>query len=65
VGAYRFAPDPVQKSESEKQKERKGKKIGGRMLSFARDEVGTAKAIQFLSFVWVFVALIPVMNYHA
>jgi hypothetical protein len=44
-GAYRFAPDPVQKSESEKQKERKGKKVGGQMLSFARDEVGTAKAI--------------------
>src|SRR5262249_47204931 len=39
AGAYRFAPDPVQKSESEKQKERKEKKIGGRMLSFARDEV--------------------------
>jgi len=45
AGAYRFAPDPVQESESEKQKERKGKKIGGRVLSFARDEVGTAKAI--------------------
>jgi hypothetical protein len=44
-GAYRFAPDPVQKSESEKQKERKGKKIGGQILSFARDEVGIAKAI--------------------
>src|SRR5215813_10572027 len=28
AGGYRFAPDPVQKSEPEKQKERKGKKIG-------------------------------------
>src|SRR5262249_49534274 len=36
AGAYRFAPDPGQKSESEKQKEREGKKIGVRMLSFAR-----------------------------
>src|SRR5215472_14278308 len=44
-GGLPVCTGPVQKSESEKQKERKGKKIGGQMLSFARDEVGTAKAI--------------------
>jgi hypothetical protein len=59
AGAYRFAPDPVQKSESEKQK---GRKVGGLMLSFARDELGTFTNCKFCM---ILLALIPVMNYNA
>src|SRR5262249_52300097 len=47
-GGLPFAPDPVQKTGSEKQKKGKREKIRDPMLSFARDEVGTAKAMHNL-----------------
>jgi hypothetical protein len=66
AGAYRFAPDPVQKSESESRKrEEKRGKDRSRMLSFTRDEIGTAKLFINSKFCMILVALIPVMNYNA
>src|SRR6516162_4910928 len=44
----RYAPDPVQTNRKAEREKRKEKKIGGRMLSFARDEIGTAKPIHKL-----------------
>ena len=35
------------------------------MLSFARDEIGTAKLFTNSKFCMISVALIPVMNYNA
>jgi hypothetical protein len=35
------------------------------MLSFARDEIGTAKLFTNCKFCMISVALIPVMNYNA
>ena len=35
------------------------------MLSFAREEIGTAKLFRNSKFCMIFVALIPVMNYNA
>ena len=54
--------NPNRKAEREKRKE---EKIGGRMLSLARDEIGTAKLFTNSKFCMISVALIPVMNYNA
>ena len=54
--------NPNRKAEREKGKE---EKIGGQMLSFAREEIGTAKLFTNCKFLMIFVALIPVMNYNA
>src|SRR5215813_9062741 len=45
-GAYRFATDPVQKSESEKQKERKGKKDRSRATRLAQQKLFTNSKFQ-------------------
>src|SRR5215813_14452091 len=60
AGAYRFAPDPVQKSESESRKGRKGKKDQSRATRLAQQRLCT-----ICEFCMIFVALIPVMNYNA
>src|SRR5215472_10410590 len=60
AGAYRFAPDPVQKSESEKEKRSEAKCFLSHATRLAQQKLFTISKFRL-----IFVALIPVINYNA